>query len=365
MGPIAPTPVGQAIGLATSLEVATSPLSNSSAGFVFKVDPTTGLKVRTATTFGPSFAERALTAGEGKVSVGVSFTSANYSKLGDLSLDRMQLSSGTGNSPAAARTGLASLVVLAETLVIGGSMGVTDNLDLAVGVPLMRVKVDGISWGQNRNGDVLLLAKGSGISSGVGDISLTGKYRLLGFGKGVPDPGGLAAVATVRIPTGDPDNLRGLGITRTLVSLAASGGQGRFRPHANGGFEYWSDGVKAVTDFKQGTSVTARHQVQWAAGLEFEAAPKLTLILDVLGRNILGAGKVGFKTSPAADNPFGVTSYTSAVALPEGVQKLTLVPGLKLNLKGNMLLSLHGLTAIRDTGLHNRFTPVVGIDVTF
>src|SRR5713101_5238185 len=116
MGPIAPTPVGQAIGLATSLEVATSPLSNSSAGFVFKVDPTTGLRVRTATTFGPSFAERALTSGEGKVSVGVSFTSANYSKLGDLSLDRMQLSSGTGSSPAAARSGLTSLVLLAETL---------------------------------------------------------------------------------------------------------------------------------------------------------------------------------------------------------------------------------------------------------
>jgi hypothetical protein len=60
-----------------------------------------------------------------------------------------------------------------------------------------------------------------------------------------------------------------------------------------------------------------------------------------------------------------VTEFESLVTLPEGIQKLTLVPGLKLNLKGNILLSLNALTALRDSGLHARFTPVVGIDVTF
>src|SRR5687768_7191209 len=69
-GAVAALPAGQAIGLATALEVANAPFGSSAGGFVFKLDPATGLKVRTAPTFGPSFAERALTAGEGKVSFG-------------------------------------------------------------------------------------------------------------------------------------------------------------------------------------------------------------------------------------------------------------------------------------------------------
>ena len=84
---------GEAIGLATALEVATTPFGTSSAGFVFKLDPATGLRVRTATTFGPSFAERALTSGEGKVSASVSLISASYQKLGDLSLEQLRLGS--------------------------------------------------------------------------------------------------------------------------------------------------------------------------------------------------------------------------------------------------------------------------------
>ena len=77
---------GEAVALATALEVATTPLGTSSAGFVFKLDPDTGLQVRTATTFGPSFAERALTTGEGKVSVGATLSVATYDKLNDLNL---------------------------------------------------------------------------------------------------------------------------------------------------------------------------------------------------------------------------------------------------------------------------------------
>jgi hypothetical protein len=57
--------VGLAVEFAAKLEVANTPFGSSAGGFVFKLDPATGLRVRTAPTFGPSFAERALTAGEG------------------------------------------------------------------------------------------------------------------------------------------------------------------------------------------------------------------------------------------------------------------------------------------------------------
>ena len=54
----------------------------------------------------------------------------------------------------------------------------------------------------------------------------------------------------------------------------------------------------------------------------------------------------------------------SLVALPEGIQKLLLVPGLKMNLKGKLLLSLNAVIALKHSGLHSTVTPVVGIDLS-
>ena len=163
------------------------------------------------------------------------------------------------------------------------------------------------------------------------------------------------------LPTGDQNQLRGLGLTRTLVSLIASSGQARFRPHANVGFGYWSKGLSVVSDTPGNPTVTARHEFQYDGGIEFEAVPKLTLLLDLLGGGVLGGGKVGFTSVPAAA---GFTSQALA-ALPEGTRRIDLAPGLKANLKGKMLITLNALVALHDSGLHARVTPVAGIDLTF
>ncbi|AMY08140.1 hypothetical protein LuPra_01328 [Luteitalea pratensis] len=361
--------VASALALATSLEVGTTPLITASPSFTYKVDPATGLRVRQATSFGPSFSERALTSGEGKVAVYVSVTAASYEQLGDFSLERMQLTNATGPTAASTRKGFSSLVLQAETLLMSSSVGVTDKLDLSVGVPLVRMSVDGISWMEDGNENVVALAKGAGTSTGLGDMAVSGKYRLTTFGEGPPDPGGIALVATVRLPTGDKDNFRGLGVTRTMVSAVVSTGKARFRPHGNVGFDFWSDGIDAITDDAGKSTVTARHQFQYAAGFEFAAAPKLTLLVDLLGRHILGAGHIGIKTeTPTPTSPLGrigATSVDSFVALDEGINKLTLAPGVRLNLKGSFVLSLNALATLRDNGLHDKFIPVVGLDWTF
>ena len=363
--PVAGAAVGEAISLATALEVATSPLGISSAGFAYKLDPATGLRVRTATTFGPAFSERVLTAGAGKLSFATSLNVSTFDRLGSFKLDQMELSSVKASSPDVARQGLTSLVMSAQTLVMYAALGATERLDVAVAVPMVKVSVEGLSWVQNQNGEVLLRSVASGVSSGLGDIAVLAKFRLLRFGEGEPDPGGVAIVGTVRLPTGDRDNLRGLGITRTLGSIVASSGRGRFRPHANVGYELWSKGLAIVADPQARRTVTVRNQVQYAAGIELEAAPKVTLIVDLLGRHILGGGRVASEAFAPPPNLFGATSFTVATAQSKGIRKLTLAPGLKWNLKGNMLLSLHALVPLNDNGLSDRFTPVVGLDWTF
>ena len=143
---IAAVQAGQAIGLATALEVANAPTGSSAGGFVFKLDPATGLRVRTAPTFGPSFTERALTAGEGKVSFGMSLAVATYDKLNKLDLKQMVLTQATGASVSSRLDGISSMVLSSQSAVISTAIGATDKFDVGLLVPFVKVKLDGISW---------------------------------------------------------------------------------------------------------------------------------------------------------------------------------------------------------------------------
>jgi hypothetical protein len=361
VGPAGTSHLGDALSMAAQLGTATTPYGVASGGFLIRLDPSTGLEVRTATTFGPAFAERALTSGEGKLSLGASIQPSTYDRLDNLAVDsNLQLLSSTGPTPAASRSGTANLSIKSTTTIVFARMGISDNFDVGVNVPIVAVKLSGTASLKSGVGDVLF-AQGAANNGGLGDVQGIAKYRFHSFGTGQPDPGGLAAMVTMTLPTGDQNQLRGLGVTRTLISLIASSGQARLRPHANVGFGYWSKGLSVVSDTPGNPTVTARHEFQYAGGIEFEAVPKLTLLLDLLGGGVLGGGAVGF-TSVAA--PTGFTSQALA-ALPNGTRRVDLAPGLKANLKGKMLITLNALVALHDSGLHARVTPVAGVDLTF
>jgi len=381
-------PTIAALELSTAVEVANAPVGSSAGGFVFKLDPATGLKVRTAPTFGPSFAERALTLGEGKMSFAANLLVATYDKLNDFDLNRLPLAAtnGTPLTPKQFEDGVnpggekvpfvprpvssfTSLVLSSETLALSGTIGATDSLDVAVAVPFVKVKVNGTSWVQNEQGEVFnaTFVSARNESSGLGDLAVGMKYRLIRFGKDQPDPGGVAVLVTARLPTGSRENLRGLGITRVLGSAVVSSGRGKLRPHGNFGFEWWEKSLSVPVDFTGVNFVTARHMMQYAAGLEFQAGPKITLLTDVLGRHILGAGQVAFASLPIPNDPrfAGISLLEQTVATEKPIEKISLVPGVKWNLKGTFVFSFNGLISVADTGLHDLFTPVVGLDWTF
>jgi hypothetical protein len=152
-----------------------------------------------------------------------------------------------------------------------------------------------------------------------------------------------------------------------MGSLIASSGKGRFRTHGNVGFEWWEKAVDIT--LPNDPTVRLRHQFQFAAGAELEAAPKLTLLVDVLGSQVLGGGRIGSRTLTPADRPDfsarGLTSLTYARPDDRSMRELSIVPGLKWNVKGKFLLSVSGIATLYDDGLHDRFTPVVGLDFSF
>ena len=362
--PLGARQIGQSIGLTTALEIATAPFGTSSGGFVFKLDPATGLLARVTQTFGPSFSDSALTAGEGKLNMGATFSSTNYDKLSKFGLNNLPLGSVTSSNPLLARTGTGDFHLSSKTLALAGSVGLTEKVDVAVVVPLIRTEIEATTTNVRGDGVVTRLAETNGIYSGIGDIAAKVKFKVAKLpGPPIPDPGGLALMITMRLPTGSRENLRGLGVTRTLASVAFSAGKGKFKPHITGGFEFWSKSVDIPTGSATGALIKVRHQAQLAAGFEIEAAPKVTLLLDFLGQKIRKGGEVGVVSDPGAPNS-GITSVQSLVVLPEGILKGILVPGIKVNLKGKLLLSLNALVTMKNNGLHSKVTPVVGLNLT-
>jgi hypothetical protein len=357
--------VGDIIATMTAAEIATQPFGTSSGGFVFKLDPSTGLLARTTTSFGPSFTERAITSGEGVISAGATFSSSSYDKLSDFSLSALPMGITSGTSLATAGTTTGNLDLSSQTVAMSGTIGVTADLDVGVIVPLVTVKLAGTSALVN-SGGVARLAQTDNVFSGLGDIAATAKYRFVKFKKPdteVTDPGGIALFVNMRLPTGSRDNLRGLGVTRTLVSGVVSFGRGPIRPHGSVGYEFWSKNVDVLSG--NGLNlVKMRNQFTYNGGVEIVAAPKLTLLADFLGQRIMGAGPVDLgPVTPFVGTP-GVTATQSLILQDNGITRALFAPGLKLNLKAKLVLSVNALITMTNNGLHSKITPVAGINLT-
>ena len=73
---------------------------------------------------------------------------------------------------------------------------------------------------------------------------------------------------------------------------------------------------------------------------------------------------MGVVSDPVPANAGGISSIQSLVVLPEGILKGILVPGIKVNLKGKLLLSLNAIVTMKNNGLHSKVTPVVGLNLT-
>jgi hypothetical protein len=314
---------------------------------------------RSASSFGPAFAERSLTSGQSKVSIGVNWLHAGYSSFGNQNLSNgefrpAQNIQGFTPVPQTSYTS-ATLDMSSDTLVMFSHIGVTDNLDVGLAVPFTTVRAEGTGGFYSATGALLVapapLAKTS--ASGVGDIAFFGKYRFIR-----QKEGGLAGAVEVRLPSGDTDNLRGLGVTRTLVSAIWSKG-GRVSPHANVGYEFWSNSVL----FQTNGSVFAKNQVKYAAGIEIEAQPRLTIVFDLVGQNILHGGQLGYETFRSSQNVNARADLL--VALPESVHAVSVAPSVKWNVWRSVLVTGNVLLSVSNNGLRANVIPVFGLDWAF
>jgi hypothetical protein len=358
-------------------QLATIPIGSPTGGFSFTLDTASGTFQRNTDSFGPAFADRALTNGRGKLTFGTNFQYSNYSSFEGKKLDEgdikfyLKHQDLPGNLffegdviEAALRADISS-----ATTTFFGNYGISDKLDLAIAVPVVSVQIDATV-----DATILRLASGqgttnlhffaggsdkqsfssSGDAAGIGDMLVRAKYRFTST-----PGGGLAAGVDLRLPTGDAENLLGTGAAGAAFTFIGSTTRGKFGPHVNVGFT--ANGESDV--------VSLPNEFNYRFGSEFVASPRITLNADLLGRTLVDAGRLAL-TSVEHDfqNSAGVAgsaTFDEYVARSGSLNLLDLAVGGKFNIRGNFLLNANVLFALNDAGVIARVTPVIGFDYTF
>lgn len=367
-------------------QVSTFPLGSSSPGFTFTYDSALGVFNRSAESFGPVFSERAITAGKGKFSFGVSTLNATYDRFEgqDLRENDVQLylthqdidRSGSTLAPwfegDIIRADL-SVDLQSRTTVLVANYGLSDRLDVGVALPFQQIdlaaridtRVERLASGPDPfiihifggNSDTAVFRE-AGSASGLGDIVLRGKYNFLRRSGGA-----LAAGLDLRLPTGDEADLLGTGGRQAKLYLIASGPAGRFSPRASVGYTFSSGG----SDFTGSLS----DEINYSAGFDAGLHPRVTFTADVLGRTLRDASRL-----VETERTFNFTQRLTPTLVQQATRitpeartgDLSLLigaAGVKINPVGRLLVSASVLFSIGNAGLQDKITPVFGLDYSF
>lgn len=104
-----------------------------------------------------------------------------------------------------------------------------------------------------------------------------------------------------------------------------------------------------------------KDQINYALGVEVEAHPKATVILDVVGRRLLHDGDIGYE--PLTLAPDVVADVL--IVRNRGLDVVAFAPGVKWNVVGNVLLNGSVLISIANRGVRANVIPVVGVEWAF
>jgi hypothetical protein len=325
------------------LELATLP-SSSGGGFTYRLDPALGTVIRASDSFGPLFTERSLLAGQGRASFGMSFSSMSFDNI-----DGRSLRDGTLVSTASVFRGdtvpfdieTVSLRVRTDTVTFNGTVGITDRLDVSAGIPFIRLNLEGERVDTYR-GQQLLQATGSASASGLGDVILRARYNVYRVGAS-----GMAVGVETRLPTGREEDLLGAGSVSYTPRFIGSYEDDRVGIHGELGYTF-----RGVSE-----------ALTYAGAVTAVAAPRVTLVGELLGRRLRAVGRLAETTLPhprlAGVDTIRLTSSD------ETADRLLLVAGFKWNVASTWLLTANVLRPLTDVGLNASWVPSVTFDYWF
>jgi len=348
-------------------QVATVPLGTSSGGFTWEFDPALGVPTRRSQSYGPIFAERPLTIGRHRLSVGLTTQHTAWRAFAGQGLRdgavyasaRFESADFTGTLEQVEQKFGFALDIRTDRTTLNATYGLTNRLDLNVIIPFGYSTVSG-SYSES----VTLLDSGRTYrqttspftpseAAGIADISIKGKYAVF-----QRRPVAMAVAAELRLPTGSEDKLLGVPHVQQKLSAIGSIDMGRYSPHVEAGYLFAGSGMEFAS-FGAGQSFISAEpsdEFTFAAGADAALHRRLTVAVDVLGRTLknnagitrtLEAGRVAFRLDPG-----NVTLLMGTV-------------GGKLAIGSMWLLTGSVLFPLNNLSIEPAVTPVIGFERAF
>jgi hypothetical protein len=352
---------------AIAASAANLPLSATTSGVTFRF--VGGLPVRTSSSLGPIFGERAQTLGKGRFVVGANMSGLNFTSLRGVPLNQIVLNfthddvdpPGLGQ-PLRENDILQVRLDLSVNLLVSTfftTYGITDKIDVGIAVPLVHTGITGRSTGQffpfgiptshffagdSANPVLSATATTFGFSTGIGDVALRTKWSLLD-----KEQLGMAFMADARLPTGSDEDLTGAGHASLRGLFLASARLGNFAPHLNLGYALRggrNDAVLATGGFDQPLS-------DWA-----------TIAVDIMTEWQVGESSLQLPNDVAILSP--VVRHVTPTNIPDiKDHRVNGSFGMKFRTPGGPILVANALMPLRRGGLESRFVWTLGIDGNF
>ena len=418
--------------IATALSII--PLSSPASGVIVRKDPETGAELPVSSTLGPIFTERAETIGKGKFYVGFSDQDFHFTKFNGDSLNSLKILYPGGDpskvvlggplSTVPATFGVGLDVRLSQNIAFF-TYGVTDRIDVSLGLPTVHSAVSGRTYdgtiyagnGTGTNGSTCWcvntftpgyptliqpqIGNAALAKTGLGDVLVRAKGTILRTASAVVAIGG-----DVRLPTGDESNYLGVGTTVVKPFVAVSFYTKPLRnnivlsPHFDVGWQF--SGKSALGGELQGTLLTQSTSAgninyigapftstkgylpdvfTWAAGTELALGRHNTVIVDILGNQvgwIHGIPNAETQTISNVLLPTGPNGDLSGAAVPTKGSAAGLVStgrvsfgqysaslGYKARITRNLVANFNVVLRLDNNGLVARAVPMFGLGYSF
>jgi len=340
----AATATSTTISRALLANLATLPVASSSGSFVYRLNPELGTPERITQSFGPFFVERAITAGKGQVSFGLTLQQLHFDSLGGRDLRDGSLVTTANQFTDESEpfdVDRLTLDINASVATLYGNVGVTDRVEVGFAAPMVSLVMDGSRLNTYR-GRQFTQATAHARATGFADVIVRTKvtaYREEGAA--------IAGAVDVRLPTGQSDNLLGTGSTSVKFSAIGSLEHGRLSSHANAGV----------------TVGGLAHELSYAGAMALAASSRVTMIGEVIGRLIDSSNGVSAVTAPHPT----LRGVETIRLTPSGsfLNSILLAPGVKWNVTDTWVLSANVSIPLTHDGLTAQFTPFVGLDYAF
>jgi hypothetical protein len=388
-----------AFNTAFASQLTALPVPSPASGFTYTYDPKAGIFKRSTQSFGPILADRSETIGKNRVSFGFSYQHFEFDSLGGVTLNQLpivfQHASFTINGvfPAFEQdvvSTMSSISAKLEQVTPALTYGITDRLDVAVAVPIVRVDLAMSStativrFGTGPN-DTNTHFFGDHASSqsynlqdktaaGVGDVLVRLKGSILH-----QDANGLAVGVEGRLPTGAARNLLGSGALGIEPFLVYSYANKSVAPHVKVAYQWNGKSILGGTSTAQIDPTTHRvtgliyneaslpKQLLYAVGADLGVTDRVTLAFDLLGRRVQNGPRLQSATFVRQSDLLPNQGPLPDVQVVPNANFFVneVAAGLKFNPTGKFLVDLNVLVSLDHNGLHHKVAPLVGIEYGF